>query len=73
MVAITFPVVSTAKKVPVGVASDVNHTVLVAVSMEVLALPKFCRAVHQWETFIAKVATADPGPVAVISPVRAVR
>lgn len=47
VVAITLPVGSTASIVPAGVASDVSQIVEVAVNSEVLALVKFCVAVHQ--------------------------
>ena len=71
-VAISNPFGSTARNVPAGVPSEVNHTELVAVNCDVLAFPKFCCAVHQCVLPRAKETEAEPGPEAVTSPVRAV-
>ena len=72
VVAITNPFGSTARNVPAGVPSEVNHTELVAVNCDVLAFPKFCCAVHQCVLPRANETEAEPGPEAVTSPVRAV-
>ena len=47
VVAIRRPLGSTARMVPAGVPSDVNHTEEVAVNWEVEATVRFWRPVHQ--------------------------